>query len=556
MSTVSDDPPTPTLDVAAATLAVYAEEEAAFFQSITANILANAIFRGGLVLGTLDPNAPHGPKEHWKSAMYEIISKFKVYHLEAALPTVTSWHASNLGDPSRSVPSQQLGSTRNLRFCCHRCKQRGIWSLLGVGECVDKDGQVGIQMKKVFFHDKDCFKSKEEKLPLQEFNVFDFDFDEVIGNTYESVVHQLQGCNFHDKAAAMPPGHSINFGFDDYDFDDRAYEYLPSPRYPSIETSSHRVTLVRVLFMMAADLNMADEVAHTVFDLNRYIAGFPENKSRICHEMVNLENHLHFFELSLLFGGHCMFPENVDSEFVVDQIVHKDGETSEGEIANKAELMGRHKPGSFIIPLDEPRTIFVCTPQLLVTAKKGQYIWFHGALPHGGKTYKASMEGNDWKPAIHGHLDSLFHTRKRGDFAFEGSDNVYFPLEHARFMKDLFPILERGLDTSFNVMKLISERASDTETGAEYLNSLTPIQVSLYNSNVCGYYPELKTLPIPTGTPELMELIKTTANRLEELLSLDAADEKPKGKTQTNKLNTHKRNLVKLKGLFADVQWP
>jgi hypothetical protein len=544
-------------DIAAATLAVYAEEEASFFKGITANILAKAIFRGGMVYGTLDPNVfPLDElNQHWMSAVKVVISKFKVYHLEAAVPTQTKWKATNLGSPCTSVSQQKVGLTRNLRFCCLRCKERGIWSLLGVGECVIVKGQCGIQMKKVFFHDKECFKTKEEKLPSYQFNVFDFDFDEVIGNTYDSVVHQLQQCSFHDKETDMPPGHSINFGFDDYNFDDRAYEYMPSPNYPDIESSLHRESLVRVLFMMATDLNMADEVSHTVLDLKKYTADLNDsNKAGICKEMLNTEYHLHFFELSLLFGGHCMLAGEENSNFVVDQIVHKDGETSEGEIANKAELMGKHKPGSFIIPLDEARSIFVCTPQLLVTAKRGQYIWFHGALPHGGKTYKASKEGKDWRPALHGHLDSIHHARKRGDFAFEGSDNVYFPLEHARFMKDLFPILERGLDTSFNVMSLIHKRATDKETGAEYLQSLSPRQVATYNSHLCGQYSELKTLPM--GSTELLDQISLTAKRLEELILSKPVDKLNENSAEKRKSKANKNKLEKIKSLLMDGSWP
>jgi len=298
---------------------------------------------------------------------------------------------------------------------------------------------------------------------------------------------------------------------------------------------------------MAGDLNMASEVAYTVLDMKKFIHEFT-TPQLYCHcaEEINPEHHLYFNEVSLLFGGHCMLQGNGDSDYVVDQIVHKDGETSEGEIKNKVLLMGRHKPASFIIPLDEPRTIFVSTPQLSVPTKKGQYIWFHGALAHGGKTYKASKEGNDWKPAIHGHLDSIYHRRKRGDFAFEGSDNVYFPLEHVQFMKDLSPILSKARDLSYNVMSEISKRALDDKTGAEYLESLTLPQVEMYNSNLCCRDLDLDLLPLPLSTPELLKLINDTSTRLEQLMLTEAVDKKP-NKGQKTKLAKEKSKLKQAK---------
>ena len=527
----------------------YAEEEVTFFKGITANPLAKAVFRGGVVCGTLE-GTPTDKFKHWRSAVSVVISIFKVYHLEAAVPTASKWVASNLGSSPTEVPQQQVGINRYVKFCCQRCKERGIYSLLGVGQCVLNDeGQFVIDMQKVFFHDKDCVIEKEEKLPSFEFMVFDFEFDEVIGDTYDLVVQRFKGCDFHDKdIPTLLPGHSINYGTTSYDFDDRVYEYLPSSRYPDINKGEYRCSMLRVLFMMAADLNMASEVAYTVLDMKKFIFEFTTpNQYCHCTEEINPEQHLYFNEVSLLFGGHSMLKDEEDSDYVVDQIVHKDGETSEGEIKNIVELMGRHKPGSFIIPLDEPRTIFVCTPQLLVTAKKGQYIWFHGALAHGGKTYKASKEGNDWKPAIHGHLDSNYHKRKRGDFAFEGSDNVYFPLEHVQFMNDLSPILSKARDTNFNVMSEISKRALDDKTGAEYQESLSQSQVFMYNSNLCCQDLDLDLLPIPMSTPVLLKLINDTSTRLEQLMLSNAVDKKPVTQGPTHQVAKEKKELQKAK---------
>jgi hypothetical protein len=171
----------------------------------------------------------------------------------------------------------------------------------------------------------------------------------------------LKECNFHDKKASIPPGHAVNFGFDDFNHDDRKCECLPSVRCGEIKKDNHRNSMVRFhQFLMAADLNMADEIACTVLlDMSK---AMQFGKFGAISEMRNPEFHLHFNELSLLFGGHCMSSKKGDKDHMVDQITHKDRETFEGETKNKVRLKDKHKPGSFIIALDEPRTIFVKTP--------------------------------------------------------------------------------------------------------------------------------------------------------------------------------------------------
>jgi hypothetical protein len=242
-------------------------------------------------------------------------------------------------------------------------------------------------MERVFHHDRDCWKTRLQKLPSTEFQVFDFNYDEAIGTTCDAVAKDLQTISFHDKETPMPPGHHIDFGHEDCNFDDRACECLPSPRHSDVSTVDHRRSMVRTDFMMACDLNMAEEAAHQVVDMEKIIGS---GKLELCPAKVNPKRHLSFCELSLLFGGHCMLPKRGNGKIFIDQIAHKDGETKEGLTRQQVKLKDKHKPGSFIIPLDDFRTMFVCTPLLLVTAKRGQCLWFHGALPHGGRTCKAS----------------------------------------------------------------------------------------------------------------------------------------------------------------------
>jgi hypothetical protein len=139
----------------------------------------------------------------------------------------------------------------------------------------------------------------------------------------------------------------------------------------------------------------------------------------------------------------------------IHQICHKDGESSERLVKDNEKLEGKHKPGNCIIPLDSPRTIYVCTPMIQVTAQKGQFVWFHGALPHGGMTHEANETGTDWRPAIHGLLDSSHHVRTQGYFDFESSEDICFPVEHSKFLTDLFPILDKGEDITHTALQEI-----------------------------------------------------------------------------------------------------
>jgi hypothetical protein len=570
--------------------AVYAKEEAEFFSSVTPNILAKAIFKGIPVEGLPVAGKQQPPvqvtkekkEKHFRSAVYQVISIFKVYGLEAADPLTTGWFATNItpeGKAAVRVAQGKAAVKQTLKFCCNRCKSIGLYSVLGLGKTVKTNGIEGISMEKVFYHDSDCCANGREmgyKLPSYQYEVFDFDYAEVIGTTYEPVVERFKECNFHDKEEDMLPGHSINFGKPDYKFDDRSYEYLPSERYQEVLEEDHRMAMARFNYLLASKLNMADQMAVQVLDmegvithhqtatLDSYHKEERHSKKVSKHpEKTNPDFHLTFNEISLLFGGHSMMkvekevpkkkgkgkkkkkddksnPEVISPSYMVHQICHKDGETHEGEIQSNEKLRGKHKPGSFIIPIQDSRSIYILTPGLVITALKGQFIWFHGALPHGGLTYMASKEGNDWKPAIHGHLDSVHHARKRGDFTFEESDNVYFPLEHTKFMKDLFPILYKGVDITWNATIEVNKRLTDPVKGKDYLGKMDPNTVKKYNGVLCGNNDADGGVLINQNMDvlQLLEQMEITSSRLKELVDLAASGDLVGTKSNKTKLQT------------------
>jgi hypothetical protein len=151
-------------------------------------------------------------------------------------------------------------------------------------------------------------------MPLAKFSVVNFDFAEVMGGTCNKVVKRMSKINFHDAAAEAPPGHSVDFGHDDCKHDDKGYEHLPSARHAAeVTEESHRLAMVRFFFLLAACLNMTDQAACALFDVNKVkeILVQHKNKPRSLLPpntpvVSNPSVHLAFNEISLLLGGHCM----------------------------------------------------------------------------------------------------------------------------------------------------------------------------------------------------------------------------------------------------------
>jgi hypothetical protein len=532
----------------------YDPEEAAYFKTISDTTLAAAVFKNRAVSGGVKVEEKSLHSEEWNLALLEVMKIFKVYSLEAADPFTTFWHATIVEksvdfDFSQSkVPQVKKEIGRRVPFCCQRCKLNNTWFLLGIGKlAVDEDNIGCIEISRLFYHNKDC---QVVMHPVAEFSVVNFDFLEVMGDTYDGVVQRMQNISFHDKTVEPPPGHSIDFGYAEYNFDDRCYEYLPSDMYPQIDKESHRLAMVRFFYLLTAYLNMADQTAFTLFDVEEVKANLARHNNSPPQGMIplsiplipNPSVHLAFYEISLLFGGHCMLS---DPDLTpVHQICHKDGETKDNLVRDNPRLVGKHKPGSFIIPLIDPRSIYVCTPMLQAEAEWGQFIVFHGALPHGGMTYKASMAGNDWKPAIHGHLDSKFHDRVQGYFDFESSDDVYFPLSHSRFMADQFPILDKGGDILWAALEEIMQRNRP-------VCKLTDLEAVKYNQFLVGQYSDKLELLNPSTTPmgpeNILVQMKDTYKRLDQLIKLGNSCDKRlvsgKGCTQRNR---DRRELIAL----------
>jgi hypothetical protein len=190
------------------------KEEASFFKGTTASTLAKAIFKDRFSVGAAKEFAGNDGKQ-LRCSVGEVISLFQAHHLEVADPLTTKWTASDLSpeDGGTVIPQQQVGLRRHVRFCCQRCKNNNVWSLLAVGECVKTEEGCVTEMQKVFHHDKDCSETKKEKVPTRELEVFDFDLQQVIGTACDSVVESMSRQDFADTHPAGACPGALNMSF-------------------------------------------------------------------------------------------------------------------------------------------------------------------------------------------------------------------------------------------------------------------------------------------------------------------------------------------------------
>jgi hypothetical protein len=240
----------------------YGKEEVTFFREISEDILAQAIFRGGLVHPSPDAT---DEKKQWKSASDNVLEVFKAYNLEVASPTGKRYKAMNLHNID--INETKWASNRIVRFCCKKCKDKKTFSLIAVGTCVLEGGVGCLKMESVFYHNQDCSvqNMEDRKLP-SDYCVVDFDYEEVIGDTYDSLVEFLKQFHFQLETSA-PPGKHIDFGYESYNFDDRAYEYLPSDKYPQVKEGVHRQAMVRFFYLLVTYKNLAEEAAFHILDM-------------------------------------------------------------------------------------------------------------------------------------------------------------------------------------------------------------------------------------------------------------------------------------------------
>jgi hypothetical protein len=90
------------------------------------------------------------------------------------------------------------------------------------------------------------------KMPVAEFSVVNFDFEEILWATCNGVVKKTSAFCFHEKEQPAPPGEPINFGqHKNCNLDDRCHECLPSERHQELSAHQRGMAMVRFFFLLA-----------------------------------------------------------------------------------------------------------------------------------------------------------------------------------------------------------------------------------------------------------------------------------------------------------------
>jgi hypothetical protein len=286
---------------------------------------------------------------------------------------------------------------------------------------------------------------------------------------------------------------------------------MEEDKYPELSAETHKGCMIRLLYHMAASLNISEEVAPTIFDLEESLDKDGEFNGTIgCHDRTNPNCHLYLAEVSLLFGGHHKESDEGGTQ-VTHQFCHMDGETGNGPSINENPyLLGRTKPGSFILPIKNLRSFYMWCVDNLQWIYKGQYVFFSGNVPHGGTTRKirpGSNDGREWHPAIHGHLDSIFHGRNAKKVNREQQFRHYFPPVHWPYVP-CEVIVEHFRDKAKEIGQLINYLVQNRMQTAMWAFKELRSYIWYYHSGgyvLRTYIPEVASGDQPPGNEERID---------------------------------------------------
>ena len=407
------------------------------------------------------------------------------------------------------------------KFYCSKCKERGKFTLVALGHFMIEGEGVDaphLKMSALYFHNAKC-ENGPGPLAFQQYIVQDFDFQEVFGDTYNHTVAYFQ--NLQAEGEGQTVGEHINFNYEDYNFDNRSYLILDEKKHGlpfDLTFEDHEKSVIRLFFHMGCSFGLEDEVCCRRFD-------FPAVEAAASKALLDKKNfrwtdypeevedkgHLFFDEVSLLSGGHNMRQQDIVVN--VHQPCHKDGVTSESMYSDNSDLTGKFKPGSFIVPLEDHRTIYIVSPDHTVTAEKGQYMYFYGDVPHGGITYSLTSETcNKWHPALHGHLDSTHHSRVQGNVGYQEGSMSYFPVHHYFIQHDLTPIFDDIMTNTTKVVEVAIDRMRNPEKQPEH-KTVPKEYLEQTMIKLCDALTQLKVAIGETGV-ELDNKVEEALNQL------------------------------------------
>jgi hypothetical protein len=232
-----------------------------------------------------------------------------------------------------------------------------------------------------------------------------------------------------------PQDEHINFGFKEYDYDNRTYGLLPSNKY-MLDPVQHLESFTRAHYKIAAETQTADEMAYYVVDEHEFVTNTIYTHDYLRNKLVpykkNPTRHLYPQECSVLSGGH---PVRINGPNLVHQFCHTDAEQLDNELADKkGALFGKQKPLSAIMPLDTSRSIYHISPAAKITTVKGEIMLFGGDFKHGGLTFTEL----EWQSSLHWHIDSSHHARESKGLLLEQINrDIYRPRQHMLFLSQI-----------------------------------------------------------------------------------------------------------------------
>jgi hypothetical protein len=384
--------------------------------------LAMAVFRGGKVYGTGKEEAGLTSRQKISLGCVEVCGILKAYNMVVTC-SGASWPADTFG----MVNQNSYVAANTMRFFCADCKKAKKMTLVAVGTCREDH----VEMRQLYPHH--CEDNISVPFINNKYIVVDFDFEKVVGNTYQPVVEKVRDMKYNGPLV----GDHINFGIERNKYDDRMYQDLPWLSDPE----QHKLCMIRLQVHVSVSLNITKETTAYSFDVETVRGGgkwknYPWKKNEDCHLSV--------CEPTAIYGGHSM-PAAHGKLF--HQPRHTDGNTSQGEpMANNPALAGKTKPGSIIVPLVDYRCIYMETPSNIITVNKGQYIVFFGDTEHGGVTYHHDGTNLDWHLALHIHFDSTHHPRVSGDVVLIPSQSEDPPTDQFGLTEDLGPHIAHSAD--------------------------------------------------------------------------------------------------------------
>ena len=338
-----------------------------------------------------------------------------------------------------------------------RCVPIATYAVVWDDEKLESEGvfRSGFKIARLCLHDGDCEKNaltsdESACADVQQPNwlisnappqmhPFQINQSLLVGKCFDPFMKKLNNVKMPNGPGI--PGKKIDFG-GLHTVDDRRQIELPAKEEDGIYNSKrgcdngsldHTHMMFKLLVTIAMKLNCSREFTSDIGETEKL---WPPNYAT----MDNKEAHLSLTRDVLIFGGH----RNSERQKIVHQPAHMD--TSETFGAKSLDDNNSFKnlvmPGSYMIALgNSGRRIYVNSPDLTGNIYSMTPGWLHywpGTLVHGGMTEELVRDRNgriDFRPALHGHIDSSKHPVVKDSVAVVMEGKHYMTDEQMRQME-------------------------------------------------------------------------------------------------------------------------